>query len=208
MLKAMIALATVFVSFASYGKEIAVFEIRRPLSFENGQDLPKDFYINAGIEVGLKVGMSVGVNRRQTLYDPFQNKSPGDLIIPVGRLRIIHVQDNISVARLEVVTGREALPTLDFDAIMVGDRLDMSTAKMSSGKRADGSKSDEGEATNASLSAPVPNAAALEVAPSPAPAPVASSPANIPQENTAPAPKATENSPVASFALPTDGPTL
>lgn len=201
MLKLMIALATVFVSFATYGKEIAVFEIRRPLSFENGQDLPKDFYINAGIEVGLKVGMSVAVNRRQTLYDPFQNKSPGDLIIPVGRLRVIHVQDNISVARLEEVTGREALPTLDFDAIMVGDRLDMSTAKMSSGKRAEGSKSNEGEATSASVGLPTPNAAALEAVPSttPAPAPVTSAPAIIPQENTPP---------VASFALPTDGPTL
>src|SRR5690349_6711302 len=122
MLKLLIVLTAIFAGSIGQAKEIAVFDVRRPLSFENGQDLPKDFYINAGIEVGLKVGMTVSVNRRQTLYDPFQNKSPGDLIIPVGRLKIIHVQDNIAVARLEEIAGRQSLPTLEFDAIMVGDR--------------------------------------------------------------------------------------
>lgn len=185
MLKLSIVLATFFVSSMSYAKEIAVFDVRRPLSFENGQELPKDFYINAGIEVGLKVGMTVAVNRRQTLYDPFQNKSPGDLIIPVGRLKIIQVQDNLAVARLEEVMGRENLPTLDFDAIMVGDRLDMSTAKMSSGKRAENETPEkaESEATSASTS---------------------TEPVIVPQEQASPLPP----SPVASFALPTDGPTL
>ena len=175
IMKLLVLIAQLLACSAVYAKDISVFDVRRPLSFENGQELPKDYYVNAGIEVGLKVGMSIAVNRRQTLYDPFQNKSPGDLIIPVGRLKIIQVQDNIAVARLEQIMGRENLPVLDFDAIMVGDDLDMSTAKMSAGKRAETEtpeKAEAGEATNAST----------EVI--------------------------TEVQPVASFALPTTGPTL
>lgn len=210
MVKTMIILAAIFASSMSFAKEIAVFDVRRPLSFENGQDLPKDFYINAGIEVGLKVGMTVAVNRRQTLYDPFQNKSPGDLIIPVGRLRIIHVQDNIAVARLEEISGRQNLPTLEFDAIMVGDRLDMSTAKMGGGKRADNNDSDsnsaaasnEGQETSASTSAPTP-----AIVPQPV---QEMAPQNT--DSAPPAPLSTTPPPVASFdasfELPTEGPTL
>lgn len=208
MVKTMIILAAIFASSMSYAKEIAIFDVRRPLSFENGQDLPKDFYINAGIEVGLKVGMTVSVNRRQTLYDPFQNKSPGDLIIPVGRLRIIHVQDNIAVARLEEMSGRQNLPTLDFDAVMVGDRLDMATAKMGSGKRAENNESSnsasptaasEGSETSASTSPAIVPQQVEEMAP-------------VNTESAPPAPLSTTPPPVASFdatfELPTEGPTL
>ena len=136
-----LSIGMLVVSFASaaraQSKEITVFDIRRPVSLENNVELPKDFFINAGLEAGLKVGMVITVNRRQTLYDPYQGKSPGELIVPVGQLRVIHAQDNLSVARLVEIMGREELPTLEFDAVMVGDRLDMSTAKMGKAKRAE-----------------------------------------------------------------------
>jgi hypothetical protein len=131
-------LFTVFVALSSaYAKDISVFDIRRPLSMENGQELPKDYYINGGSETGLKVGMLVTITRRLTLYDPFQNKSPGDLLVPVGRLRIIQVQEGLSVARLEDMMERVQLPNLDIDAVTIGDRLDLTTAKMAPKKTAE-----------------------------------------------------------------------
>jgi hypothetical protein len=132
-IKSVFILAQFFVTTPTLAKEITVFDIRRAVSLENNQEMPKDFYINAGLETGLKPGMVITVNRRQTLYDPFQSKSPGDLVVPVGKLRVIHAQENIAVARMVEILGRENLPGLEFDAIMVGDRLDMSTAKMSKG---------------------------------------------------------------------------
>lgn len=120
----------------AHAKDVAIFDIRRPLSMENGQELPKDYYVNAGSETGLKPGMVVTVTRRITLYDPFQNKSPGDLLVPVGRIRIIHVQEGLSVARLEDMLERSMLPSLDLDAILIGDRLDLTTAKTTPKKTA------------------------------------------------------------------------
>lgn len=137
MLSRFFAVFSIFsLTSLAHAKDVTIFDIRRPLSMENGVELPKDYYVNGGSEVGLKVGMLVTITRRQTLYDPFQNKSPGDLIVPVGRIRIIHVQDGLSVARLEDIHDRGKLPNLDIDAVTIGDRLDMTTAKMAPPKTA------------------------------------------------------------------------
>jgi hypothetical protein len=111
-------------------KDAVVFEIRRQVALDPSKPEPKDFFINAGAELGLKPDMVVVVTRRHALYDSYQNRSPGDLIVPVGQLRIIHVQKDLSVARMEKMLDRGSLPALELDAIMIGDRLDLSTAKM------------------------------------------------------------------------------
>ena len=114
----------------AFAKEVTVFDVRRPLAMDNSEQPPKDYYINAGSKDGLKSGMVLSVNRRSTLYDQYQNKSPGDLIVLVGVIRLIHVQEDISVARLEKIESRDKLPTIDFDAIMMGDKVDLNSAKM------------------------------------------------------------------------------
>ena len=120
----------------SFAKDVTVFEARRPLSMENNKQLPKDYFINAGSVEGLKVGMIFKVNRRQSLYDPYKQKAPEELLIPVGELRVIHVQGDLSVARLEDVYSRDQLPTLEADGIMVGDRVDLSSGRMAPRKTA------------------------------------------------------------------------
>lgn len=161
-------------SFMAHAKDATVFDVRRPIAMENDEKPPKDFYINAGANDGLKSGMIVTIQRRQSLYDPYQNKSPGDLVVTVGQLRLIHVQGDMSVARLENIEGRQNLPTIEFETIMVGDKVDLNSAKMAPRKTAsldmqllpvEVLKTSEGSQDSASL-APAPVAA---------PAPVTSS---------------------------------
>lgn len=130
-----VALIFLFQNIA-LAKEAIVFDVRRPQPMVNGEVLPQDFYINMGSEDGMKVDMVVTVNRRQTMYDAYTNKSPGDLIVAVGQLRVIHVQQGLSVARLEKMYDRASLPSLDYDGVMVGDRLDMGSARVSPRKTA------------------------------------------------------------------------
>lgn len=123
MIKKIITSAALLVGVHSYAKEATVFDVRRPIAMENNEVPPKDYYINAGSKDGLKKGMTVTVSRRLNLYDQYQNKSTSDLVVPIGVLKIIHLQDDVAVARLEEIKSREALPTVEFDAIMVGDKV-------------------------------------------------------------------------------------
>lgn len=111
------------ISSQLWAKEATVFDARRPISLVNDEVPAKDYYINAGSREGLKKGMSVAVYRRTNLYDQYQNKSLSDLVVLVGQLKIIHVQDDVSVARIEEIKTRENLPNVEFDTIMVGDKV-------------------------------------------------------------------------------------
>lgn len=119
-----------------FARDVVVFDVRRPLAMENNEVLPKDYYLNAGANDGLKVGVILTVYRHQTLYDVYQNKSPGDLVVAVGELRIVHVQGDICVARLENLHKHDDYPNVDFDAIMVGDHADLGSARMAARKTA------------------------------------------------------------------------
>jgi len=151
-----IFLLIIFLSSISFAKDVTVFDVRRPLAMDDSQHTPKDFYINAGSNDGMKVGMIVAVQRRQALYDVYQNKSPGDLVVMVGQLRIIHVQAEISVARLESITKNDESPAVDFDAVMVGDKVDLSSARMGPRKTAALEESSMPVEIKLDVSAPLP----------------------------------------------------
>lgn len=131
-----ISFAILFMSIVADAKEVTVFDVRRPVSLSNEEMAPKDYYIDAGSNDGLKPGMTISVRRRQSLYDGYQNKSLEDLVVVIGRLRLIHVQADISVARLENIEKRDQSPTVEFDAVMVGDKVDLSSARMAPQKTA------------------------------------------------------------------------
>jgi hypothetical protein len=134
--KISISILFLTLAFEAHAKDVTIFEVRRPLSMENNKVNPKDYFINAGKADGIKVGTVFKVVRRQSLYDAYQQKSPEELAVYVGELRIIHVQNEISVARLEEIYDREKLPTLEVDSIMVGDRVDMTSGRAAPTKTA------------------------------------------------------------------------
>ena len=125
-----VALLFSFLTSSTEALAISIFEARKRLPLRNGEKTQKDFYLNGGLESGLKAGMVLRVTRQVTLYDTYQNKSPGDLVIPVGELKIIFVQKGLSVARLHRIFDRQNLPVLEDNFLMVGDEVDVSSARM------------------------------------------------------------------------------
>ena len=129
-IKPLLLFMLLILPLTAFAQEPTIFDIRKPLAMSNGQKVHKDFFINAGTESGIKPGVVITVTRRRSLYDAYQNKSPGDIMIPIGKLKIIHSQKGLSVGRLYSHFSRDQLPTLDYPAMMVGDRLDMGTMRM------------------------------------------------------------------------------
>ncbi|MGE3760542.1 MAG: hypothetical protein AB7H97_22440, partial [Pseudobdellovibrionaceae bacterium] len=71
--------------------ELTIFDVRKNLPMSDTDKVYRDFYINGGSESGLASGMVITVQRRQPLYDSYQNRSAGDLQLKVAKIKIIHV---------------------------------------------------------------------------------------------------------------------
>jgi hypothetical protein len=104
-----------------------VFDMRKSLPMESTEVAVRDFYINAGPEVGFKRGQFLKVMRSTQIHDPFSNQQQAVMSVPVGFLQVIHVERGITVARLHSETTTAERPVVEFEGVMVGDRIDMSS---------------------------------------------------------------------------------
>lgn len=111
-------------------ESIIVFDVRKNLALGPNDPVYRDYYINAGTEVGLKVGLIVTVERRIPLHNTLTNKSQGELVVPVAKLKVIFVNKKVSVARFYSTMPRTNLPAVEYNTIMAGDELNMSTASV------------------------------------------------------------------------------
>lgn len=107
---------------------VTIFEVRKTLAMSDTDPVYRDFYVNGGSEVGLTQGSIITVRRRIPLYDSYQNRSAGDLEVRVAKVKLVHVQRGLAVARLYSEFSREQSPLLEDNYIMVGDMLDLGSA--------------------------------------------------------------------------------
>ncbi len=108
--------------------EVAVFDVRQNLAMSDSDKVYRDFYLNGGSEAGLKPGQVITLQRRLPLYDNYANHAAGELNLLVAKVKIIHVQKGLAVARLHSELAREDVPFLEDNYIMVGDILDIQSA--------------------------------------------------------------------------------
>ncbi len=176
-----------------------IFDVRKSLPLEPTEPAYHDFYINAGPDAGFKKGQFVTVVRQVPVHDPVQNKQQGILHITVARLQVIHVERTITVARLHSEFTDEERPTLEFEAVMIGDRVDPASltmeapAKKKKGVKSAESKKEEPkqfvqvDVAEQAPAGPAPAAATqAAVAAAPAPASAPQGPAAAVQKNSSP----------------------
>jgi hypothetical protein len=144
-----IAILIVF-SNSIKAEDLTIFDSRRPVALSEKETTYRDFYINGGIEQGVKKDMILTVTRRLTLYDSYRANSPKELMVEVAKVKIIFAQKGLSVARYYEEFSRADRTILEHDFIMVGDKIDMTTAQMESQlkkKSAQAEVQDQPEAT-------------------------------------------------------------
>ena len=106
--------------------DFMVTSVIREVTLKQGDPNFKDFYINAGMNNGLKSGVYIDAKRKINAYDNMNSKMIGDTPIKVARLKLIHVDKNISVARLVKLYEKETTPISGYDSVMVGDTIEVS----------------------------------------------------------------------------------
>ncbi|OQW50353.1 MAG: hypothetical protein A4S09_00735 [Proteobacteria bacterium SG_bin7] len=115
-------------SLRAGANDIMIFDVHKNIPLNNDEIVYKDYYINGGATDGIKKGMVLTVQRKSPIHDNLKNKSQGFLLNPMGRVQVIHVEQEFSIARLFSVQERDNTPITDLDSVMVGDLVDLATA--------------------------------------------------------------------------------
>jgi hypothetical protein len=109
----------------SHATDFIVMSVVRDFPMKLGETTYKDFYINAGSNNGLRKGLLLEAVRKMPAYDNMNSKLGGDTSIKIAKLRLIHVDKNISVARLVKFYEKETTPLAAIDSVMIGDFIEV-----------------------------------------------------------------------------------
>lgn len=105
--------------------DISVIDVRRNITLSEDDAVYKDFYISTSGDSGLKRNLVVTAVRKINIRDASGANSFGEILIPVGQLKIIAIFDKVAVAREYTLLSRDELPMLEQTGIMTGDRIDL-----------------------------------------------------------------------------------
>jgi hypothetical protein len=109
--------------------DFTVFDARKTLPLSDDEPVYRDYYVNMGVEAGVKIGSVLSVYRKIPLVDVYTNKAPGDLIVEVARIQVIHTQHSLSVGRVVSGSNYKSIPVVQYEKVMLGDRVDFAAVQ-------------------------------------------------------------------------------
>jgi hypothetical protein len=109
-----------FIARATAG-DFVVTSVIRNFPMTSGDPVYRDFYINAGKNNGLKNGVKLEAIRKIAAFDNVNNRIMGDTKVPIAKLKVIHVDETVSIARLLEYNSKEKAPLAGAEGVMVGD---------------------------------------------------------------------------------------
>lgn len=128
MRRILIVLAVSFINLVlpttqpSYALDYSVYSIYQGLNLGGaGEVTQKDFYVNMGSSQGIVQGVRLQVYRHTPTFDLVSQQVYRDVTFPIAIIKVIHVEPNVAIARLERFLPVEQSATISPRAIMVGD---------------------------------------------------------------------------------------
>ena len=109
----------------NHAADFFITSVIRELPMKAGEVLYKDYYINAGTNNGLKKGLVIEAVRKISAFDNINSKLVGDTSIKIAKLRLIHVDKGVSIARLVKYYDKETTPITGYDSVMIGDLIEV-----------------------------------------------------------------------------------
>jgi len=103
-------------------EDFIVYSVFKPVDLGIANEAPaKDYYVNMGSAQGLRPGSTLDVLRKVASYDLSTQKLYKDVVFPFAKLKVIHVENDAAIARLDKFLPAESTPVLAPKAVMVGD---------------------------------------------------------------------------------------
>lgn len=118
----MIAFASA-TSLTANAADFVVYSVFRPLDMGDGVTPQKDYYVNMGSVNGLREGAVVDVYRKMPTFDLLTEKLYRDITFKIATLKVIHVEKDSAVARLDKMVAQDRSPQSGQSFVMVGDLI-------------------------------------------------------------------------------------
>lgn len=123
-MKSVFGALILFSSFV-FADEVRVVDVRRNITMSDADKIYKDFYINGGRDNGMRNGTLLLATRKVSVRDASGATNIGEMMVPVGELKVIAVYDKVTVARQVKLLERDELPMLEQRGIMTGDLIEI-----------------------------------------------------------------------------------
>ncbi len=120
-----LAFVSLIVSHTVMAQDLSIVDVRRNITLADSDVVYKDFYINGNEADGLKKNLVITAVRKIQIRDASGSQGYGEILVPVGQLRVIATYGKISVAREYKLLSRDELPMLEQTGLMSGDRIDL-----------------------------------------------------------------------------------
>lgn len=84
-----------------------------------------DFYVNLGTGHGVKEGTMLDVYRTISTVDDLNKRVSKKISFRIAKLKVIHAEDGVSVARVEEMRPISETPIGEIPAVVVGDTVEV-----------------------------------------------------------------------------------
>ncbi len=110
---------------AAMAGEHRVFGIRTDFAMADDQPLFRDVYVNMGTDQGIKTGSTLDAFRVITTVDELNQKTGRNISFKIAKLKVIHAESDVSVARVTQFLPPDATPIVSYTNVMVGDDVEV-----------------------------------------------------------------------------------
>lgn len=104
-----------------------VFGMKTEIAMSTTDTPRKDYYMNIGLSQGVKQGTILDVFRSVTTTDDINSRSAQNIVFKVGKVKVIHAENDISVGRIVDILPPNEVPIGAFPTVVIGDRVAVST---------------------------------------------------------------------------------
>ena len=103
-----------------------VYGVKTDFTMQDGEKTPRDIYVSIGTSQGIKSGSFLDVFRTINTTDELNQKTGSNMSFRIGKLKVIHAEPNVAVARVVELANTDNSPISHFTNIAVGDRVEAS----------------------------------------------------------------------------------
>lgn len=125
--KLFLILTMLLLSLSGFTRDHLIFSVAEdlPMGFDN-EKLRRNYYVNIGSNQGVTKGTTLDVFRVISKANPYDNKKRVNYRIPIGKLEIIHSEDESAVAYIQELNMNIKDPLFEINNFMIGDHVSVS----------------------------------------------------------------------------------